>query len=304
MTKIKPNSMIAGDCVKILSGLDEPIAELIFADPPFNIGYKYDVYKDRKNTTSITSGRSSGCGSAPKRPLSRRDRSGSPSATIMQPRFASSVTRWACTCETGSSGITLSDRAPGANSPAATRTCSNFVKDRSNSHLTIWPCGSPQPARRPTPISGPTRRARFPTMYGVFLAFAGLLMSVSGGIPARMPEKVLERIVGVSSDEGDLVIDPFSGSGTTCTAAAVLGRRYLGIDISKKYVSGIHKAHRRDARGNEAGDCYRGESRNAQASKAGKKRQGKPKAGSRLCGKAEFSPEIFLAASAADVRHP
>ena len=45
---IKPNSVIAGDCVKILSALKEPIADLIFADPPFNIGYKYDLYKDRK----------------------------------------------------------------------------------------------------------------------------------------------------------------------------------------------------------------------------------------------------------------
>ena len=44
--KINPNRIIAGDCIKILSDLDEPIADLIFADPPFNIGYDYDVYKD------------------------------------------------------------------------------------------------------------------------------------------------------------------------------------------------------------------------------------------------------------------
>ena len=48
MKKITPNRIIAGDCVKILSDLAEPIADLIFADPPFNIGYKYDVYEDRK----------------------------------------------------------------------------------------------------------------------------------------------------------------------------------------------------------------------------------------------------------------
>ena len=45
---IKRNTIISGDCVKILSKLDEPVADLIFADPPFNIGYKYDVYEDRK----------------------------------------------------------------------------------------------------------------------------------------------------------------------------------------------------------------------------------------------------------------
>lgn len=52
-----------------------------------------------------------------------------------------------------------------------------------------------------------------------------------------MPEKVLERIVKASSNPGDLVLDPFSGSGTTCIVAARLGRRYLGIDISGRYVT-------------------------------------------------------------------
>jgi DNA modification methylase len=51
-----------------------------------------------------------------------------------------------------------------------------------------------------------------------------------------MPERLLERIISVSSNPGDLVLDPFSGSGTTCVAAARLGRTYFGIDISKEYV--------------------------------------------------------------------
>jgi len=45
---IGKNRIVQGDCVEILSSLTEPIADLIFADPPFNIGYKYDVYEDRK----------------------------------------------------------------------------------------------------------------------------------------------------------------------------------------------------------------------------------------------------------------
>jgi hypothetical protein len=52
-----------------------------------------------------------------------------------------------------------------------------------------------------------------------------------------MPERVLERIVRVSSKEGQVVLDPFSGSGTTCCVAARLRRRYLGLDISEKYVA-------------------------------------------------------------------
>ena len=51
-----------------------------------------------------------------------------------------------------------------------------------------------------------------------------------------MPELLLARIIAVSSNPGDLVLDPFSGSGTTAAVACQLERRYTGIDISKNYV--------------------------------------------------------------------
>ncbi len=50
------------------------------------------------------------------------------------------------------------------------------------------------------------------------------------GYPTQKPVKILERIVRVHSDPGDLVIDPFAGSGTTGEAAARLGRDYLLVD--------------------------------------------------------------------------
>jgi len=40
------NKIICGDCIEVLGKVREPFADLIFADPPFNIGYKYDKYKD------------------------------------------------------------------------------------------------------------------------------------------------------------------------------------------------------------------------------------------------------------------
>jgi site-specific DNA-methyltransferase (adenine-specific) len=50
------------------------------------------------------------------------------------------------------------------------------------------------------------------------------------GYPTQKPVKILERIVRVHSDPGDLVVDPFAGSGTTGEAAARLGRDYLLVD--------------------------------------------------------------------------
>lgn len=52
------------------------------------------------------------------------------------------------------------------------------------------------------------------------------------GYPTQKPEALLERIISASSNEGDLVLDPFCGCGTTVAAAQKLGRRWIGIDVT------------------------------------------------------------------------
>jgi len=53
--------------------------------------------------------------------------------------------------------------------------------------------------------------------------------------PTQKPEKLLERIIMASSKEGDIVLDPFLGSGTTCYVAKRLNRKYIGIEKEEKY---------------------------------------------------------------------
>lgn len=53
--------------------------------------------------------------------------------------------------------------------------------------------------------------------------------------PAIFPEKLVEDHILSWSNEGDVVLDPFSGSGTTCKMALLNNRRYIGIDISEEY---------------------------------------------------------------------
>jgi len=53
--------------------------------------------------------------------------------------------------------------------------------------------------------------------------------------PAQFPLALIERIVKVSSDLGDLVMDPFMGSGTTALASARNGRKFLGFEIRQDY---------------------------------------------------------------------
>ncbi|MEL7087984.1 MAG: site-specific DNA-methyltransferase, partial [Planctomycetota bacterium] len=53
--------------------------------------------------------------------------------------------------------------------------------------------------------------------------------------PCQLPEALLERIIRCSSNEGDLVFDPFAGSGTTLAVANRLQREWLGCELSPEY---------------------------------------------------------------------
>ena len=57
-----------------------------------------------------------------------------------------------------------------------------------------------------------------------------------GKHPTQKPIDLLVRIVMASTDKGDLVIDPFTGSSTTGLACALNDRKFIGIDLEKKYL--------------------------------------------------------------------
>lgn len=57
------------------------------------------------------------------------------------------------------------------------------------------------------------------------------------GYPTQKPVLLLKKIIEIASNEGDLVLDPFCGSGTTCVAAKSLNRNYIGIDQSQDAVN-------------------------------------------------------------------
>ena len=61
------------------------------------------------------------------------------------------------------------------------------------------------------------------------------------GYPTQKPLALLERIVNASSNEGDVVLDPFCGCGTAVHAAQKLGRQWIGIDITHLAISLIEK---------------------------------------------------------------
>ena len=56
------------------------------------------------------------------------------------------------------------------------------------------------------------------------------------GYQTQKPEGLLERIIKASSNEGDTILDPFSGTFTTCFVAKSLSRKSIGIEIEDEYV--------------------------------------------------------------------
>jgi DNA modification methylase len=75
------------------------------------------------------------------------------------------------------------------------------------------------------------------------------------GYPTQKPEALLERILKASSNEGDVVLDPFCGCGTTVQVAQKLNRRWIGIDITHLAI-GLIKTRLDDAFGPEVRKTY------------------------------------------------
>ena len=75
------------------------------------------------------------------------------------------------------------------------------------------------------------------------------------GYPTQKPEALLERIIETSSNEGDIVLDPFCGCGTTIAVAERLGRRWIGIDITHVAVH-LMKHRLKDTFGEEVINTY------------------------------------------------
>ena len=61
--------------------------------------------------------------------------------------------------------------------------------------------------------------------------------NAAAGHYAAFPDHLIRTIITACSKRGDMVLDPFVGSGTTCVVAASLGRRSFGVDLNPEYAS-------------------------------------------------------------------
>lgn len=274
---IPVDTIISGDCVAGMADLPAGCIDLVFADPPFNIGYEYDVYDDRRAGDDYLAWS--------RRWIEAVSRVLKPDGAFwlaIGDEFAAEL-KVLCTRELG---------------PELRLHCRNWVIwyytfgvhctqkfTRSHAHLFYFvkdpkkftfnsqdvrvpsarelvygdkradPRGRlPDDTWMMTPVlppEVPTRDGfilrpqdipdRFPpdgdTWY--FSRVAGTFNERQGFHGCQMPEQLLGRIIRACSNEGDLVLDPFGGSGTTLAAAKKLGRRFIGFELSKGYAKQI-----------------------------------------------------------------
>jgi site-specific DNA-methyltransferase (adenine-specific) len=240
-----------------LEALPQACVDLAFADPPFNIGYEYDVYDDRQDRGAYLAWTEKWLAAV--RRVLRPHGSfyvaiGDEYAAEMKLRLDQvglTMRNWivwhytfgvSCTRKFNRSHAHIfyyvvdprrfTFNADAVRVPSARQT--TYADRRANPAGKLpddtWMLRPQEEERYFTADSDSWYVAR---VCGTF--------KERTGHPCQMPEAVLERIIKVSSSPGDLVLDPFAGSGTTLATAKRLGRRYLGIELSEEYAQGIQE---------------------------------------------------------------
>ena len=240
MSKLE-NSIIQGDCIEVLNEIDEPIADLIFADPPFNIGYKYDKYYDRiksKNYIAWTQTWMKACKKVLKPKGSFYIAIGDDYAANVKTiadEMGLTMRNWIIWHYTFGQQTT--------NKFARSHThIFYFVNDKDNFTFNEHTARIPSDRQLLYNDKRANPKGKMPDdVWNQYSRVCGTFKERAQWHPCQMPESLLRRIITASSNPKDCVLDPFCGSGTTAAAAIQLNRNYIGIDMSEQYVENCRK---------------------------------------------------------------
>ena len=235
------NKIICGDCIEVLGKVKEPFADLIFADPPFNIGYKYDKYNDKvksKNYIAWTKDWMTVCKKVLKPAGSFYIAIGDKYAAnvkVIADKLGLSMRNWVVWHYTFGQQM--------KNKFARSHThIFYFVNDKNNFTFNDYAVRIPSDRQLTYNDKRANPEGKMPDdVWDGYPRVCGTFKERTGWHPCQMPENLLKRIIAVSSNPGDCVLDPFTGSGTTAAVAYQLGRNYTAVEISEEYVENAKK---------------------------------------------------------------
>lgn len=241
------------DCVAAMQQLDEGCVDLAFADPPFNIGYDYDVYHDKKDAKSYLNWSREWIAGIHRvlKPdgtfwLAIGDEYAAELKVISQ-EVGFHCRSWVIWYYTFGVNCKLKFSRSHAH-------IFHFVKDKKKFTFNREEILVPS-ARQLVYADKRAAAGRLPDDTWIlrpqdltdgfnpdedvwyFPRVAGTFKEREGFHGCQMPEQLLWRIIKVSSQPGELVLDPFSGSSTTLAVAKKRSRRYIGFEISEEYVA-------------------------------------------------------------------
>jgi site-specific DNA-methyltransferase (adenine-specific) len=244
-----------GDCVALLAELPPACVDLAFADPPFNIGYEYDAYHDRRAKDEYLAWSETWL-AAVRRVLKPTGSFyvaiGDEHAAELKVRLDAlglTMRNWIVWHYTFGVNCTKKFNRSHAHifyyvaDPRRYTFSADAVRVPSARQTTYADRRANPRGKLPddTWVLRPQEDERFfqPEMDTWYVSRVCGTFHERSEHPCQMPEAVLERIIRVSSQPGDLVLDPFAGSGTTLAVAKRLQRRYLGVELSPAYAAAI-----------------------------------------------------------------
>jgi DNA modification methylase len=251
------NAVHNRDCIAAMRQLDEGSVDLVFADPPFNIGYQYDVYQDELESEKYLHWCRDWTAEVARvlKPdgtfwLAIGDEYAAELKVMLQQERGMACRSWVvwyytfgvnCTQKFSRSHAHLfymvkdperfTFNAAAVRVPSARQLVYGDKRANPKGRLPddTWIL---RPQDLPEGFQPDEDTWYFPRVCGTFKERAGWH-------GCQMPEQLLGRIIRACSHEGELVLDPFAGSGTTLAVAKKLGRGYLGFELSEQYCEQI-----------------------------------------------------------------
>jgi len=234
------NVILHGDCLEILRTIPSNSVDMTFADPPFNLNKKYNSYRDRTSLDTYLLW----C----KQWLTEMVRITKPTGSI----FVHNIPKWLTYYASF-----LNEIADFKHWISWDAMSTPLGKTLMPTHYGILFYAKDRKLNKFYEVRYPHKRCRKCNVllkdYGGKKAglhpFGPLVSDVWTDLhrikhaknrdehPCQLPETILERLILMTTDEGDIVLDPFNGTGTTVIAAKRLGRKYIGIELDKQYVT-------------------------------------------------------------------